>query len=158
MEIVIRRLTDQDPVPEKLLLEADPSSEHIKKYLKEGICFVAKERSTIIGVIVIIETSDSEVEIVNLAVTAAHRGKKIAKKLLTRAEEYARNINKECISIGTGNSSLNQLALYQKSGFRLDSIRKNYFRENYLISIFEDGIQCVDMIVLKKKVSKCETF
>ena len=52
------------------------------------------------------------------------------------------------IEIGTGNSSLGQLALYQKCGFRITGIDIDFFIRCYQEEIFENGIQCRDMIRL----------
>lgn len=58
--------------------------------------------------------------------------------------------NYEKVTLGTGNSSINQLAFYQKLGFRITRIRKNYFVDHYSEAIFENDIQCVDLIILEK--------
>ncbi|KHF37127.1 putative N-acetyltransferase YvbK [Paenibacillus sp. P1XP2] len=51
--------------------------------------------------------------------------------------------------VRTGNSSLNQLGLYQKCGFRMVRIERDYFVNNYPEPIFENGIPCRDQIVLE---------
>lgn len=60
-------------------------------------------------------------------------------------------INEE-LMIGTGNSSINQLALYQKCGFRVIGVERDFFINNYDEPIFENGIQCVDMIRLSIEI------
>ncbi|MDN3498310.1 bifunctional GNAT family N-acetyltransferase/class I SAM-dependent methyltransferase [Microbacterium sp. APC 3898] len=60
----------------------------------------------------------------------------------------------EFVEIGTGNSSLGQLALYQKCGFRLHAIDPDFFRRNYREPIFENGIECRDMVRLRYAISK----
>jgi ribosomal protein S18 acetylase RimI-like enzyme len=52
------------------------------------------------------------------------------------------------LEVGTGNSSIGQLALYQKCGFRITGIDYNYFIRHYDEPIFENGIPCRDMIRL----------
>ena len=54
------------------------------------------------------------------------------------------------IEVGTGNSSIGQLALYQKCGFRITSIDRDFFIRNYEDDIFENGIWCRDMIRLSQ--------
>ena len=54
------------------------------------------------------------------------------------------------IEIGTGNSSLNQLMFYQKSGFRMKEIWVDFFTKNYEEPIEENGIPCLDMVRLYK--------
>jgi hypothetical protein len=50
--------------------------------------------------------------------------------------------------VGTGNSSLSQLALYQKCGFRIREIESGFF-ESYPEPIVENGIRCIDMVRLR---------
>lgn len=54
------------------------------------------------------------------------------------------------LHIGTGNSSIGQLALYQKCGFRIYSVVKDFFTDKYEGKIHENGIWCRDMIWLVK--------
>ncbi len=151
MEIVIRKLHETEEAPNHLLLEADPSKKKIAEYLKSGIVFVAEYQHELVGVIVVVPRGEED-EIVNLAVEAKYRGRGIAKKLLHFVTKQSEESGKHHVVIGTGNSSINQLALYQKCGFRIENIIKNYFIENYEEAIFENGIQCMDMIVLKKRI------
>lgn len=57
----------------------------------------------------------------------------------------------ETVEIGTGNSSIDQLAFYQKCGFRIAAIDPDFFIRHYPEPIFENGIQCRDMIRLEYK-------
>ncbi len=52
------------------------------------------------------------------------------------------------MEIGTGNSSVNQLSLYQKCGFRITGIEHDYFTKHYEEEIVENGLLCRDMIRL----------
>lgn len=150
MEIIIRPLLNSDQVPYKLLLEADPSKEKVNIYLLQGNCFVAVYKEEIVGVMIIIETSQYDNEIINLAILEKYRGNGLAKKLITFGLDFSLKQNKKFVNVGTGNSSINQLALYQKCGFRIDYVKKNYFLDNYADSIVENGIPCIDMVMLKK--------
>lgn len=54
------------------------------------------------------------------------------------------------MEIGTGNSSIAPLILCQKCGFRITGIDRDFFIRHYSEEIFENGIQCKDMIRLSK--------
>lgn len=74
-------------------------------------------------------------------------GKGIGRQLATHAIETARAQGYKTMEMGTGNSSIGQLALYQKCGFRIVGVDLDFFvRHNYLEEIYENGIQCRDMI------------
>lgn len=49
--------------------------------------------------------------------------------------------------VGTGNSSLGELAFYQKCGFRITGVIPGFF-DSYDPPIIEDGIPCRDMVRL----------
>ncbi|MDU0330801.1 GNAT family N-acetyltransferase [Paenibacillus sp. 3LSP] len=145
----IRLLEDHEEVPLDLLLLADPSQEMIAEYLQRGQCYVGlDEREQIVAVIVLLPTRPGTLEIVNIAVREAFQGRGIGKKLIQFALDQAREKNAKTIEIGTGNSSVGQLLLYQKCGFRITGIDRDFFIRHYPEKIYENGIQCRDMIRL----------
>lgn len=149
MDVKIRPLEDHEEVPLDLLLLADPSQEMIAEYLQRGQCYVGlDEREQIIAVIVLLPTRPGTLEIVNIAVREAFQGRGIGKKLIQFAMDQAREKNAKTIEIGTGNSSVGQLLLYQKCGFRITGIDRDFFIRHYPEKIYENGIQCRDMIRL----------
>ena len=91
-------------------------------------------------------------EIVNVAVAEDHQVKGIGKILVNDAILVAKTQGYKTIDIGTGNSSIGQLALYQKCGFRIVSVDHNYFIKHYSEEFYENGIQCIDMIRLSKEL------
>ncbi|WP_243459635.1 GNAT family N-acetyltransferase [Metabacillus bambusae] len=141
----------QEPAPFELLLEADPSLEKVEANLKTGTTFIAENNHEIIGIIIVVPLGEIVDEIVNLAVRKDFRGNGIAKQLIEFAVENSKDKGKIEMLVGTGNSSLDQLALYQKCGFRIFAIKKDYFIDNYNEVIIENGIRCMDMIMLKKE-------
>jgi len=145
--------SNQDGIPYDLLLLADPSRELIDEYMNRSHCYLAFHMKELVGVVVLIHTHPKTYEIVNLAVSEKHQGKGIGKKLMLKAIEVAKELKANSIEIGTGNSSIHQLKLYQKCGFRMIGIDHDYFIRNYDEEIFEDGIQCRDMIRLRKDLS-----
>ena len=133
--------------PYALLLEADPSLAHIERYLKVGCCYVAVEEKEVIGVYVLVKVEEKKVEIMNIAVKENRRGEGIGKGLIHDAIQRSAANGARKIVIGTGNSSLDQLAFYQKCHFRITEIIEGYF-DNYPDPIIENGIPCRDMIRL----------
>ncbi|WLR58597.1 GNAT family N-acetyltransferase [Guptibacillus hwajinpoensis] len=133
--------------PYDLLLDADPSLDYIERYLKVGSCYVAVEEQEVIGVYVLVEKEEEIMEIMNIAVREDRRGKGIGKKLIHDAIQRSEALGATNIEIGTGNSSLDQLALYQKCHFRITDIIEGFF-DSYPETIIENGITCRDMIRL----------
>ncbi len=146
-ELVIEHVLPNE-APLQLLLLADPSERQLKSYLHRGIIYVAKRLEDVIGVYVLLETRPSTMEIMNIAVSEKEQGKGIGKQLLQHAIRTAKEQNMHTLEIGTGNSSVSQLTLYQKCGFRIFSIDFDYFSKHYEEEIMENGIVCRDMIRL----------
>jgi ribosomal protein S18 acetylase RimI-like enzyme len=147
-EIEIRKLDNNKEIPYDLLLLGDPSIEVINHYIHRGDCYVAYINN-IVGVYVMIRTRPLTLELVNIAVREAYQGKGIGKRLILSAIEMARKENTKILEVGTGNSSINQLALYQKCGFRIVGVDRDFFKRHYKEKIMENEIECIDMIRLR---------
>lgn len=149
----IRRLKNQGELPIDLLLEADPDQSKVEGYCKTGLIYVVEEDDKIIGLYVMeYMISAKKAEILNISVLKQYQGKGIGKMLLNHAIHQARALGKNKIELGTGNSSINQIAFYQKCGFEISGIIKNYFVDNYEEEILENGIICKHMIRFEKNL------
>lgn len=148
MEVLIKKLTPDEAVPYDLLLLADPSRPIVDDYLRRGTCYTASYQGGIIGVYVILKTRPETVEIVNVAVREDYQGRGIGKTLVLDAIAKAKAEGFKTIEIGTGNCGMMQLALYQKCGFRIVGVDLDFFTRHYDEPMYENGIQCRDMIRL----------
>lgn len=146
--ITIRKLNSNEPVPYDLLLLADPSMEMISGYMARGDAYIAVTEDEVVGIYVLLRTRPFTMELVNVAVGEKHQGRGIGKQLVLDAINRAKQDNTKLLEVGTGNSSIMQLALYQKCGFRITGVEKDYFKKHYKEDIVENGIRCVDMIRL----------
>ena len=146
----IRKLYFNEEPPIELLLLADPSRKLVEYYVKKGECYVSDHNKEIIGVFVLLPTRPNTIEVVNIAVAENQQGKGIGKQLVMNAIQIAKSEGYKLIEIGTGNSSIGQLALYQKCGFRITGVERDFFIKHYTEEIFENGIQCRDMVRLAK--------
>lgn len=148
----IRKLKPGEKAPMKLLSEADPSMKMVKEYVDRGQCFIAESQQEIIGAFVLLPTRPGTVEIVNIAVVEERRGRGIGKLLIEEAIKISKKGKYKTIEVGTGNSSAGQLVLYQKCGFRITGIESDFFIIHYDEEIYENGIQCKDMIRLSQNL------
>ncbi|WNS74978.1 GNAT family N-acetyltransferase [Bacillus sp. DTU_2020_1000418_1_SI_GHA_SEK_038] len=148
----IRKLNMNEKPPMDLLLLADPSSKLVEEYIKRGECFVAEMAGQIVGVYVLLPTRPEMVELVNIAVNETRHGCGIGKKLIMHAIQTANLKGYKTIEVGTGNSSIGQLALYQKCGFRMIGIDLDFFTKHYPEEIIENGILCRDMVRLSQNL------
>lgn len=143
-----RLAAGQEP-PYELLLLADPSRTLVDEYLQRGHCYLAYLGDELVGQYVLMEREPGEMEIMNIAVKESHQGKGLGKQLLYHAIREATRRKASVLEIGTGNSSVYQLLLYQKCGFRLYRIDHDFFVRHYEEEIVENGIACRDMIRLR---------
>lgn len=148
----IRKIGKNENLPFELLLLADPSRDYILEYVENGVIFVAEIEQQIIGVYVLLPTSPEIIELMNIAVREDYQGLGIGKQLVMDAVKVARSKGYITLEVGTGNSSIRQLILYQKCGFRMIGVDTDFFVKHYPKAIFENGIQCVDMIRLARKL------
>lgn len=144
--LVIEEVDNAD-APVELLLEADPSLEKIRAYLPASRCFVARLDGKTVGAYVLLPLSAATVELMNIAVAPALQGKTIGTQLLEHAIRTARDLGAVRLEVGTGSFGY-QLAFYQKAGFRVHAVERDYFLQNHSEPIFENGIQLKDMLRL----------
>lgn len=142
----------EETPPFSLLTLADPSIEMINRYIGDGECFVAEEEDGVIGVYVLTQTKPEAVEVMNIAVKEHRQGEGVGRELLLHAINSAKQMGCRYIEVGTGNSSIGQLAFYQKCGFRIIGVERDFFIENYSEAIYEDGIKCMDLVKLAKQL------
>ncbi|WP_273215173.1 GNAT family N-acetyltransferase [Runella zeae] len=146
----IRQLSTEEEIPYHLLLLADPSQKLIDDYLLSGEVYVASLEEAIVGAYVLTPLNDDEIEIKNIAVETEYQNKGLGSILLDDATLKAKEKSFKILIIGTADSSLGQLYLYQKQGFEISGIKKDFFIENYEEPIYENGVLCRHMIVLTK--------
>jgi ribosomal protein S18 acetylase RimI-like enzyme len=79
---------------------------------------------------------------------AARAGHGHGTELVADLLAEARKRNVESVIVGTANCSLDNIAFYQRCGFRMDSVRRDYF--DYIDPpIIENGIRMRDMLVFR---------
>lgn len=147
-EVLINRIHQQKDIPYHLLLLADPSEDAIKYYLDKGFCYVAYLDKEIIGIYVLLPTRPFTIELINLAIEEKFQGLGYGKKLIQHSINTSKELGYKILDVGTGNSSIGPLALYQKCGFSISSINFDFFENFYSEPIFENGIKCSHMIRL----------
>lgn len=131
----------------ELLLLADPSEDKIRSYLQVSKCFVAVKGAAEVGACVVQPCGSGTHELMSIAVHPAHQKSGYGTALLKWVVDYFRSSGAQQLEVGTGTFGY-QLAFYQRQGFRVTSIDRDFFVKNYPEPIFEDGIQLIDMLRL----------
>ena len=146
MSLTIREVPASD-APMGLLLLADPSEDVVRAYLPRSSCFVASIDEVIVGACVLQPLGTSAQELMCIAVLPDHQSSGIGTALLKWTIEFVRGTGASRLEVGTGSFGY-QLAFYQRQGFRVTGIERDFFVSGYDEPIFEYGIQLRDMLRL----------
>jgi uncharacterized protein YhfF/ribosomal protein S18 acetylase RimI-like enzyme len=154
--IRIEQISGND-VPDELVYLADEDETHISTYRDTALFWAAWIDDRIAGIIGVKEidyagTSSTGIEIVCVAVHEQFQNRGIGVALVQTTIQYAKAGTYSDILVKTGNSSIKPLYLYQKCGFRFDSVIPDYFAEQYGHPIYENGLRCLDQIVLRYRI------
>lgn len=131
-----------------ILLIGDEEQSMIEKYLALGRLFVLYSSNIPVSVCVVQQIDESIAEIKNLATYPEQQNKGYATELLNFVFKKYKD-KAQCIILGTGENP-KTLNFYKKKGFMVTHRIKNFFTENYSHPIYENGVQLVDMIYMKK--------
>ena len=143
---VIEILTDKKQYLELLLL-ADEQEDMIDRYLSRGRMYILDDDG-IKCECVVTDEGNGVLEIKNIATVPEYQGKGYAKAMI----DFVVNKYKgqyTVVQVGTGDSPLT-IPFYEKCGFVYSHSLPNFFVDNYDHPIFENGIQLVDMVYLKR--------
>jgi ribosomal protein S18 acetylase RimI-like enzyme len=129
-----------------LLLIADPDEQAINEYIFRSRIFVCKKNDEIVGIAAVTKESSNTYEIKNIAVQKNEQGCGVGKSLILAIKAiYSGNR----LIVGTADTSIRAQQFYERCGFVKCGAIKDFFINNYDKEIFEDGLQCKDMILFK---------
>src|SRR6185436_394073 len=107
---------------------ADESLEQVRSYMQRGDLFAFVDRDgAAVGIVLTIPETDGSVELKAVAVDAAHQNLGIGRLMLAAAIDELRRRGVRRAVVGTANAGIGQLAYYQKAGFRLLRIERDFF-------------------------------
>ena len=144
----IRRIASGKEAYLPLLLEADPSEAMIEKYLAGGELYVLLANGQTAGAAVITLRDDGAMELRNLAVVKALRGRGYGEKLVRHMLKLCAT-RSDALYVGTSPANV---GFYERLGFEKAYVEKGYFKDNYPEPIVEDGKALEDMIYLVRKL------
>lgn len=142
---------EADKIPIDILLEADPDEEKVRGYLDKSYCYLGRIENCVVGAFILMPLNDEKVELMNIAVSPAHQKQGIGRRLLEDVVERSRELGFKWVELGTGSFGY-QLTYYQRAGFRVKSVVRDFFIDNYSQPIYEFGIQHKDMLRMEMKL------
>lgn len=134
-----------------LLLEADPNEAIVREYLHTGDLFLIKRDQHVIGVCLFTSPKSHTIELKNIAIKSTIRNQGYGKTVIQQASIYYKQKGYREMIVGTANSSIDNIAFYQKLGFRLFDIDPDFFTK-YPEPIYENGILARDRLIFVKSL------
>jgi ribosomal protein S18 acetylase RimI-like enzyme len=132
-----------------LLDLADSSPTQVASYYQTGDLYALQEPTgETWGVTLVVSRGREAAELKAVAVVPELHGMGLGQRMiaLVLAEMRAAGIRR--VVVGTASSSIGPIAFYQKAGFRLWTIERDFFSEQrgYPAGLTEDGIAIRDMV------------
>lgn len=140
----------------ELLLDADPDERRVADHLAHGELYVARSCGNPAGVIVIRATGADTWEIMNCSVSPEYRRQGCGTALVLHALDVIRSKRARYAELGTSDASPGPIALYERCGFRISGVINNHFTDNYPEPVWDNGVQCIDMIRMRADLTRPE--
>jgi GNAT superfamily N-acetyltransferase len=131
------------------LLELADEPVPLRGYLQDGVLHaVDDEEGRPCAAILVMELPDHAVELRAVAVAESHQGHGVGTWIVTEVCDRLRRAGKRRVVVGTASSGIRQLGFYQRLGFRLTHVDRDFFteRRGYPPDLLENGIQVRDMV------------
>jgi len=150
MSVILQELVW--PESEKLLPvlnDAEESEQRVRAKLTDSTytTYAALDANQLIGAATV-HWQRGESEIEYIAVASPMRGKGYGKAMIALLLQEMQRRQIQTLLVGTASSSLDNLIFYQKCGFRVDHVRRDFF--SYIQPpLLDNGIPMRDMLVLR---------
>lgn len=132
-----------------LFLLADESLQQVRSYMQLGelYAFVGQDEVAV-GIVLTIPAKLGGVELVSVAVETTQQNRGIGRRMLAAVLDELRRRGVRRAVVGTANAGIGQLAYYQKAGFRLLRIERDFFSpaRGYPAVMEDNGIRLRDMV------------
>jgi chromate reductase len=133
-----------------LLSLADGSAQQLHSYLQKGTLYTywLPESTQPAGAVMAIPEQGDSVELKAVAVVEAMQGMGIGSRMVRAVVEALRQSGVRRLTVGTASSGVRELRFYQKAGFRLCRIDRDFFSaaKGYPADLRENGIPVRDMV------------
>ena len=140
---------DREPYVPLLLLADEP--EPLRTYLNTGDLYVLRDQAgTPLGVTLVLPWHEEETtaELKAVAVDASTHNRGLGQRMLRAVLDELRARGSRRVVVGTSNAGIGQIAFYQKAGFRILCIERDYFtvEKGYDPDERENGLPHRDMV------------
>jgi ribosomal protein S18 acetylase RimI-like enzyme len=135
---------------------ADESVDQVESYYQTGDLFALDAPDgRPIGIVLAIDEPDGSVELKAVAIDESLHGRGLGTHMLLGVLEELRARGVTRVVVGTSSSGIGQLAYYQKAGFRLAQVERDFFttERGYPEGLLENGIPVRDMVWMDQQLA-----
>jgi ribosomal protein S18 acetylase RimI-like enzyme len=138
------------------LLSLADEEEPLRRCLQDGALHGVVERGTgrPRAAVLVIDRRDGSAELRTVVVAEADQGTGLGSWLVAEACRVLRASGVRRVVVGTASSGVRQLAFYQRLGFRLSRIERDFFTpaRGYPPDLSENGISSRDMVWMDRSL------
>ena len=135
---------------DRLFAEADDSETEIAAYRDLGDVLAAVAGQEIVGhALILAEALPGWFELKSLAVSPMWRSRGVGAALVRACRDYCRERNGSSLSVATAAASIRALQFYQRQGFRMRRIVRDFYSSERGYRPLElNGIELLDEVIL----------
>jgi GNAT superfamily N-acetyltransferase len=137
----------REPWAELLQLADEPAP--LRRALQQGVLYGIRNDDTHPrAAILVLNHGSASAELRAVAVAEAHQGHGLGSWIVKEVCERLRSAGIQRVVVGTASSGLRQLGFYQRLGFRLSHVERDYFtpERGYPPDLSENGISSRDIV------------
>jgi ribosomal protein S18 acetylase RimI-like enzyme len=131
------------------LLGLADEPEPLRAYVHEGVLYgiVDEESGKPLAAVLVVGIDDHFVELRAVAVDEYEQGHGLGTWIVSEVCDRLRGAGRRVL-VGTANSGIRQLGFYQRLGFRLSRVERDFFtpERGYPVGLSENGIPTRDMV------------
>src|SRR4051794_14484746 len=131
------------------VLELADEPEPLRRYLHDGVLYGVTDNASgaLIGAVLAIDLDDHTAELRAVAVREDEQGRGVGTWMVNEVCARLRTERKGVV-VGSASSGIRQLAFYQRLGFRMTHIERDFFtpERGYPPGLEENGIPTRDMV------------
>jgi len=131
------------------LLELADEPEPLRRVLNDGVLYgiVDEESGEPLAAVLVIGVDDETVELRAVAVDEYEQGRGLGTWIVAEVCDRLRRAERRVV-VGTASSGIRQLGFYQRLGFRLTRVERDFFTPDrgYPVGLTENGIPTRDMV------------
>ena len=149
MAVSVTTIPAGEREPWRALLELADEPEPLARYIDDGILYgTTDDEDRPLGAVLVVIENDTRAELRAVAVAERAQGQGIGSRLINAVHDELRAKGITTVKVGTSSLATRELVFYQRLGFRLSHVERDYFNEarGYPPGLSDGGVPLRDMV------------